>query len=196
MMAVVGSDSSFQYGRQQLELLAGLNVTTKAVERQAEAIGADIAHREQIQAARSVQLEWPEILGSAVPVLYIGTQLPMVRAELEGRAGRVQGQAARTREVKLGCVFTQTTTDEEGRFATKPPPATRERLKRPRSLARIYIEAWERGWSRAEKKVIIADGAEWIWNIADQQFPGAIHRGRVSRPATPVGTGTGSVFWR
>ena len=33
MMAVVGSDSSFDQGRQQLELLAGLKVTTKAVER-------------------------------------------------------------------------------------------------------------------------------------------------------------------
>ena len=39
---------------------------------------------------------------------------------------------------------------------------------------RIYTEAWQRGWSRADKKVIIADGAEWIWNIADQHFPGAI----------------------
>jgi hypothetical protein len=39
----------------------------------------------------------------------------MVRAELEGRAGRVAGQPTRTREVKLGCVFTQTTSDEEGR---------------------------------------------------------------------------------
>ena len=39
---------------------------------------------------------------------------------------------------------------------------------------RIYLEAWKRGWSRAEKKVVMGDGAEWIWNIADQHFPGAI----------------------
>ena len=43
-------------------------------------------------------------------VLYIemdGTQVPMVRSELEGRLGRVEGQPARTREVKLGlCVYT------------------------------------------------------------------------------------------
>lgn len=54
-------------------------MTTKAVERQAEAIGADIAQEEQAKAARSVQLELPEILGPAVPVLYIemdGTQVP------------------------------------------------------------------------------------------------------------------------
>jgi len=39
---------------------------------------------------------------------------------------------------------------------------------------RIYLEAWKRGWWRAEKKVVMGDGAEWIWNIAQQRFPGAI----------------------
>jgi hypothetical protein len=39
---------------------------------------------------------------------------------------------------------------------------------------RIYLEAWNRGWERAGKKVVIGDGAEWIWNIADDHFPGAI----------------------
>jgi hypothetical protein len=113
MMAVVGSESSFQGGREQLQLLAGFEVTTKAVERHAEAIGADIVRREQDKRNRVVQLVFPDILGAAVPVLYVemdGTQLPMVRVELEGRAGRSLGQPARTREVKLGCVFTQTTT--------------------------------------------------------------------------------------
>jgi hypothetical protein len=36
------------------------------------------------------------------------------------------------------------------------------------------LDACKRGWSRAEKKVVIGDGAEWIWHIADQHFPGAI----------------------
>lgn len=39
MMALVGSSGSFAQGREQLDALAGLKVTTKAVERQAEAIG-------------------------------------------------------------------------------------------------------------------------------------------------------------
>ena len=47
MMALVGSESSFDHGRAQLEELAGLEVTTKNVERQAEAVGEDIARREQ-----------------------------------------------------------------------------------------------------------------------------------------------------
>ena len=40
MMALVGSETSFEQGREQLEVLAALTVTAKAVERQAEALGA------------------------------------------------------------------------------------------------------------------------------------------------------------
>jgi hypothetical protein len=29
---------------------------------------------------------------------------------------------------------------------------------------RLYTEAWRRGWSRAKKKVVLGDGAVWIWN--------------------------------
>jgi hypothetical protein len=179
MMAVVGSETSFEHGRKELELLAGLKVTTKAVERQAEAIGADIAQKEQAQSKQAKQLELPEVIGPAVPVLYIemdGTQVPMVRCELEGRAGRVEGQPARTREVKLGCVFTQTTTDEQGRPVRDEGSTTYTgAIETTEEFGhRLYTEAWERGWSRADKKVIIGDGAEWIWNIAEQHFPGAI----------------------
>ena len=39
---------------------------------------------------------------------------------------------------------------------------------------RLYAEAWERGWSRARTRVVLGDGAEWIWNLADQHFAGAM----------------------
>ena len=47
-------------------------------------------------------------------VLMDGVQIPVVAAETEGRTGRIEGQRARTRECKLGAVFTQTTVDKEG----------------------------------------------------------------------------------
>jgi Uncharacterised protein family (UPF0236) len=179
MLAVVGSETSFEEGREELELLADLQVTSKAVERQAEAIGADIAQKEQVQSQRAKQLELPEVIGPSVPVLYIemdGTQVPMVRSELEGRVGRAEGQPPRTREVKLGCVFTQTTTDEQGRPVRDEASTTYTgAIESAEEFGhRLYTEAWERGWIRATKKVIIGDGAEWIWNIAEQHFPGAI----------------------
>ena len=179
MLAVLGGEMSFDKGRTQLELLAGLEVNTKAVERQAEAIGADIAQKEQVKVDGVIQLELPQILGPAVPILYIeidGTQVPIVRRELEGRAGRVEGLPARTREVKLGCIFTQTTTDAEGRPVRDEASTTYVgAIETAEAFGlRIYTEAWERGWSRAKKKAIIGDGAEWIWNIADRHFPGAV----------------------
>ncbi len=118
MMALVGSETSFEQSREQLATPAGLDITAKAVERQAEALGADIARREQVEIQRAKQLELPHVCAPAAPVLYIeldGTGVPVVAAETAGRAGKTAGQPARTREVKLGCVLTQTTTDAEGR---------------------------------------------------------------------------------
>jgi hypothetical protein len=178
MMAVVGSDASFDQGREQMQLLAGLEVTRKAVERHAESIGSDIERRNQAAVQRAVQLDLPEVAGKDIPVLYIemdGTGIPVTAAEAEGRQGK-NGGAAHTREVKLGCVFTQTTTDKEGRPLRDESSTTyvgaiesAEQFGR-----RLYREAWDRGWPRAEKRVILADGAVWIWNIADREFPGAI----------------------
>ena len=180
MLALVGSEVPFDHGRRQIELLAGLNVTTKAVERTAEAIGGNIASRERMAVNQAIQLDLPIIVGEPIPVLYVqmdGTGIPVVKKETEGRVGKVNGQPAHTREVKFGCVFTQTSWDDEG-YAIRDPGSTTYTgaIEAASQFGnRIYLEAWNRGWSRAEKKVVIADGAEWIWNNADQHFPGAIH---------------------
>jgi hypothetical protein len=84
----------------------GLEVTTQAVERTAEAMGEDIAQQERQQIQQAMQLDLPE------------------------------------------------TAQEFGK--------------------RLDAEACHRGWSRAQKKVIMGDGAEWIWNLADLHFPGAL----------------------
>jgi hypothetical protein len=179
MLALVGAETSFDHGRQQIELFAGLEVTTKAVERTAEAIGADIAEGERREIQKAVQLDLPVILGEPIPILYVqmdGTGIPVVKKETEGRKGRTDGQPAHTREVKLGCVFTQATWDKEG-YAIRDPDSTTYTgaVETAEEFGkRIYLEAWNRGWNRAHKKVVIGDGAEWIWNLADQHFPGAV----------------------
>ena len=179
MMAVVGSECSFDQGRERLELLAGIEVTAKAVERQAEAIGAGIEACEQAQIRRAKQLELPDVCAPTVPVFYIemdGTGVPVVKAETQGRAGKVDGQPAHTREVKLGCVFTQTATDQEGRPVRDSDSTSYvAAIETAEAFGlRLYTEAWRRGWSRAQKKVVIGDGAVWIWNLTDQHLPGAI----------------------
>jgi len=114
MQAVVGQEAPFDHGRQQLKLLADLEVTTKAVERTAEAIGEDIAARQQVEIQRAMQLDLPVVVGQSIPVLYVqidGTGVPVVKKETVGRQGKTEGQPAHTREAKLGCAFTQTTWD-------------------------------------------------------------------------------------
>ena len=179
MLAAVGQEAPFEQGREQMELLAGLSVTTKAVERTAEAIGGDIEVRQQRELQRALQLELSMAMEPRIPVLYVemdGTGIPVVRKESADRAGKQDGQPAHTREAKLGCVFTQTTVDEQG-YPLREEGSTSyvgaiescEEFGR-----RLYAEAWRRGWARAEKRVVLGDGADWIWNQADLHFPEAI----------------------
>jgi len=179
MMATVGSETSFEAGREQLALLAGIEVTAKAVERQSEAVGMGIEKAEQAEIGRAKQLDLPEVCGPAVPRFYIemdGTGLPVVKAETDGRSGKIDGQPAHTREVKLGCVFTQTGTDKEGRPVRDENSTTYvAAIETAEAFGlRLYTEAWRRGCSRAQQKIVIGDGALWIWNLADQHFPEAV----------------------
>ena len=177
MQALVGQEAPFDHGREQMKVLAGLEVTAKSVERTAEGIGADIAQHEQTPKA----LPWdlPLVAGEPIPILYVqmdGTGIPVVKKETVGRQGKVAGPPAHTREVKLRCVFTQTTWDQEG-YPIRAPASTTytgavesaEEFGR-----RLYREACHRGGSRALLRVVMGDGAEWIWNLAALHFPGAI----------------------
>jgi len=178
MLAMVGQEAPFEHGRRQMKLLADLEVTTKAVERTAEAIGADIAAGEQQEIQRAVQLDLPIVVGEPVPILYVlmdGTGVPVVRKETEGRRGKNEGEPAHTREVKLGCVFTQTKWDVKG-YPIRDLDSTTYTgaIETAEEFGkRIYLEAWKRGWSRAAKKVVMGDGSEWIWNQAQLHFPDA-----------------------
>ena len=179
MEAVVGSEMPFAPGREPMKLLAGLDVTAKAIERAAEAIGAEIAQRDDREIGRAKQLVLPVVFKQKIPEMYVlmdGVQVPVVAAVTEGRIGRIEGQRARTRECKLGCVFTQTTVDKDG-WATREPDSTTYvgAIETAEEFGfRIYTEAWRRGWEWATIKVVIGDGAVWIWNLADQHFPGAV----------------------
>jgi hypothetical protein len=180
MLALVGSEcSSFDQGRQQMELLADLEVTTKAVERVTEAIGEDVARRQQQRIQQAMQLELPVAVGQPILKIYVqmdGTGVPTVAKETDGRRGKGEDGRARTREAKLGCFFTQTTTDDQGRPVRDEDSTTYTGAIETAAefSRRVYTEAHQRGWSRAQTKVVMGDGAEWIWNISQEQFPGAI----------------------
>ena len=93
-----------------------------------------------------------------------GTGVPMVPSEVEGRKGKQPDGSAKTREVKLGCVFTQTSTDDKG-FPVRDPDSSSfiGAIETVDFFSnRIEAEAVRRGLYEAEKVVVLGDGAVWI----------------------------------
>lgn len=177
MMGRVGAKEAFDEGRRDLEELAGVIVKTKAVERVSETIGHDVERFNQAErhAALSGKLESIE----GVDTLYIamdGTGVPVVPHETEGRKGKDESGRAKTREAKLGCVFTQTTVDDQGRPLRDPDSTTYVGAIETSDQfgPRIYAEAVRRGLKRAKRVVVLGDGAPWIWNIVDEHFHGSV----------------------
>ena len=177
LMARVGSKEPFDEGRLDLQELAGIVVQTKQVERVSEAIGVQV---EQVASReRRVALAGKVVLLHSVPKLYVaidGTGVPMTPRETRGRPGKDETGQAKTREAKLGCVFTQTHLDHKGRpVRDEGSTSYVGAIENAQGFGqRIFTEAIRRGSRRAEQINVLGDGAVWIWNIADEHFPGAI----------------------
>jgi hypothetical protein len=117
---------------------------------------------------------YESLLADPVRILYVpmdGTGVPVVKKETLGRQGKTDGLPAHTREAKLGCVFTQTTWGEKKGYAIRDPDSTPYvgAIETAEQFGkRIYLEAWNRGWNRAQKKVVMGDGAEWICSTREK----------------------------
>jgi hypothetical protein len=173
---------SFEEGHELLGELAGVEVSTKQVERDAEALGREIAHDEQ------EVVEPPADPDAVAPTLYLGmdgTGVPIRARELAGREGKQVDGSAKTREVKLVTVWSAEHRDDDGRPVRDPgsvsysaaiESAARKDTDRGLSpfAARVEREAVRRGFDRASRRVVLGDGARWIWNIADEAFPDAV----------------------
>jgi hypothetical protein len=70
MQALLGQAAPFEQGREQMQVLAGLEVTAKSVERAAENLGAEIAQRAQKESQQALQLPLPAVVGEPIPILY------------------------------------------------------------------------------------------------------------------------------
>ncbi len=182
MVGLAASMVSFEERRQLLDELAGVAVETKHVERAAEDLGREIAQDE-----RRV-VEPPAMSEPIAPTLYLGmdgTGIPMRASELVGRTGKQSDGSSKTREVKLCTVWSAERRDKEGipvrdkgsvtYSAAIESAAQKDTDAAPSEFAsRAVREATRRGFDRAERRVVLGDGAPWIWNIADEHFPGAV----------------------
>ena len=176
IMGRVGANGPFALGHADLKEMAGIEVGPKEIERVSHRLGEEIEMYHQREAVESVSgriIPLPSI--SKMYVCMDGTGVPVVKAETRDRKGKTEEGQAKTREAKLGCVFTQTSVNEKG-YPVRDENSTSYTGAIETTEAfgsRIYAEAVGRGLERAQEVCVIADGSPWIWNIAEEHFYGA-----------------------
>jgi hypothetical protein len=174
IMGRVGAYRSFALGHEDIQELAGVNVTAKEVERIAEDLGKEAAlfMCEEQMRQEEVDRIPPN---TTMYVLMDGSGVPVVKPETEGRKGKGADGKAKTREAKLGCIFTQTTVDDEG-YPVRDALSTTYigKIEAAEEFGnRLSQEAVRRGIDRAAKVVVLGDAAVWIDNVGKEHFPGA-----------------------
>ena len=103
LLCRAGAVEHFEAAAQSLNEYTGLTVNGRRIQRMVHRLGPQMA-------------QWPRPNPPLCPpppdqVFYVegdGTGIPVRPEETEGRKGKQEDQSAKTREVKLGCVFTQT----------------------------------------------------------------------------------------
>jgi hypothetical protein len=183
MTARAAAAEPFATAADLLAELAGIRLSAKRIERSAETDGAAAAARITAESAaiahrRVDVLPAPAERGERPDKLYIaidGTGVPMVAAAVAGRAGKAPDGRARTREVKLACLFTQTTLDEHGRPVRDPDSTSYLGSFAPTEqfATLVAAEARRRGADRIRQLVVLGDGAPWIWKLATAIAPEA-----------------------
>jgi hypothetical protein len=170
---------SFEESSALLHELAGVEVSTSQVQRAAEALGTEIVADERACV---------EKMGEVAPTIYLGmdgTGVPMRHSEVAGRAGKQPDGSAKTREAKVVTMWTAESRDEEGKPVRDPGSITYSAgiesaatpdtsPKRSELAERVLREATRRGFTEAQRCVVLGDGSPWIWNTATELFPQAM----------------------
>lgn len=174
LMTRAGSRASFIDAEDDLLAYAHVKAGRRDIERIAESIGR------QVESWIPTFYNQPVRDTTPIPIMYIsfdGTGCPMRRGELKGRKGKQPDGSAKGREVKLGCIFTQTHVDKDG-YPVRDENTTSYvgGIESSHLFGmRIYDEAVFRGVQRARIVVVLTDGAAYNKTIVQTNFPGAIH---------------------
>ena len=175
-VARLGAKEPFREVAKDMQELAGVGLSRKDAERVSEGIGAQMEQwQEGERTAWRFSEPPPPEAPKTIETLYIefdGTGVPMVPHEVAGRKGKQQDGSAKTREAKLGCVFTQTAFDDQGRPVRDPASTTFVGAIEPAASfgERIYAEAVRRGLFQAKRVACLGDGAQWVKNLAGMHF--------------------------
>jgi len=166
-------ESGFDKAQNHLLATGGIHMDSRQIHRLIHRVGPASQAWQQRECKPGQEDKTP------VPIMYVsadGTGIPMRKKELEGRAGKQADGTAKTRQVYLGCVFTQHRRDEKGR-----PVRDWESTSYLSSMEGSDVfgpllrhEALRRGMAYAGKVVLLIDGAAGLENLGLINFKDAI----------------------
>ena len=185
--ALAGAEMAYDTSRRLIATVTGLDLaSTSTLARTTRAEGARA--RDLIAAEHTAAMSAPGLVPAAdtsggPDLCYIvidGTGAPMLPSECADRAGKdptkhPDGRAG-TREVKIGCLFTQTHRDPEtGDPIQDPGSTTYISTFEPAAgfATQVKAEYRRRRLDQIRQPIVLGDGAKWIWGIATEQFPQA-----------------------
>lgn len=200
--ALAGAEMPYDKSRQFIATVTGLDLastSTLARTTRAEGTRARALIAAEQAAARPGPVSAADTDGPGLCYIVVdGTGAPMLPRECQGRAGK-DGVRAGTREVKIGCFFTQTHRDPlTGDPVQDPGSASYTSTFAPAAsfATQVKAEYHRRGFDQIRQPIVLGDGAKWIWRIADEQFPQATqivdyfhareHLAELARLLTPV----------
>lgn len=171
LICLEGADEpGYEKAERHLAETGGIAVSARQIQRVVQRVGTDAQ-------------AWQEREGQPgacdASVLYVsgdGTGVPMRREELAGRKGRQPDGTAKTRQVYLGCVFTQHGTDEKGHPMRDHDSTTYVSSFKPVGQFGPLLrqEATRRGLASAGKVVLLIDGASGLERMGQDCFKDAV----------------------
>jgi hypothetical protein len=160
---------SYEAGSQDLLTYAGLDIDSRQIQRLMAEMAPRMTHWREAQGPI-----FNPAAGDIFCIQADGTGAPMRRKHLRGRNGK--NGRARTREVKVGTIFTH----------RQPPPGQRPERDHNSTTyladivpanqfgSRLRADALRRGLAKAKTIVFLGDGAVWVWKLAKINFPTAV----------------------
>jgi hypothetical protein len=173
LLALLGAtQASFSDAAAVLERLWLVRVCPNTVRSASEDVGSVLVQHMQ-EAAQQAAISAPQaeegaaIQPSTPARLYVSMDGVVVHCRTTG-----------WREIKAGCVYTTRTCRSrrapyQQTLRIEQPSYTAALAEAEAFGAQVDVEARRRGVAQADEVIVIGDGAHWIWNVADQVFPGA-----------------------
>ncbi len=190
VMCRAGALEPFEDASQSLFFYSGITIQGRRIQRLVQRLGPELATWQQSQPSPTTLPD-----GTTFYVEADGTGVPVRPEETVGRQGKGEEGQAKTREIKLGVVFTQPPQEKPAaippRPAGKAKPLRRAEPEEPSRPERTpgstrYVTttgnaqefgqqlrdlARQQGMSLAALVVFLGDGAAWVWELARVWFP-------------------------